>query len=151
MLSLQEAREIQAKEQKHSLTRFSAYFLMIAVAGCLIYKFFFSDYSALIAFGVVLLFLVAKSTRIHLFFRRKEFVGAVVYSNIVVEPVKKYASHQAGATYASYDVAMLELIAADENGKSLRINVGYNGAWGEYKIGDKVALLRFVDQPIRVE
>ncbi len=151
MLSLQEARDLQAKVQKQILTRFTTYFLMISVAVFLLYRFVISEYSAVIAFGIVMLFLSVKSTKIHLFLRRKEFVGTVAYSNIVVEPVKRYASHQAGATYASYDVAMLELIVADEGGKSLHVNVGYNGAWGEYKIGDKVAVLRFVDQPIRVE
>lgn len=80
--------------------------------------------------------------------QRKEFFGGIEYSNVKVEHVKQYASHQAGVTYNAIDVSVLDLIVVNENGKKLRKEFTYDWRWGDYIVGHQVYILRFVDRPI---
>lgn len=151
MLSLDEARKLQAKYQKSAVLKFSVFTVIILAALFLTLNFtdYLTQYASLYAVFAVLLLLAVKFSKIYVLFQHKEFVGTVQYSNLKMEPVKKYNSHQAGTTYQTNDVPMLDLIVLDDKGKKLRKTVEYQWGWAcQFPAGSRVAILRFIDQPI---
>jgi len=84
------------------------------------------------------------------FLQKKEFLGVVVQSNINVSTVKTNLSHQAGQRARTVDVPVLDIILESNDKKTLHITGPYSWKWGEYKIGDELVKLRFIDQPILV-
>lgn len=151
MLTLDEARKLQAKYQRNAVLKFTVSLTAILTAMLLIFKFtdYLAKYSVLYAVFAVLFLLAVKYSKIYVLLQHKEFVGTVEYSNINLEPVKKYASHQPGVSYTTDEVPVLDLIAVNDKGRKLRKTVAYNWAWGEYKAGCKVTILRFIDQPFK--
>ncbi|MBE6692795.1 MAG: hypothetical protein E7586_05700 [Ruminococcaceae bacterium] len=82
-------------------------------------------------------------------FRPKEFVGVIKYSNVTVENVKKYASHQPGATYDTTEVRMMYFVVSDEK-RTVRKTIEYDWHWGDFYEGQTVAVLRFIDRPFLI-
>lgn len=78
-------------------------------------------------------------------FRKAEVTGKVVYSNVRVETVRKYASN----TYGQTDSAVLDIVIEDDKGRLITRQGSYSCKWGEFKKGETVTLLRFWDMPFR--
>ena len=154
MLTLEKAREIQGKRCKASLLMFGGFVLLSAVSWGVL--FFFTDYlnqyrSLYVAFPVLWL-IGAKVSRVHILLCRKEFTGKVVDSNIKMTTARRYGtSNQPGTTYAASEIPVLEITVENDVGKRVCKETPYQWAWGEYKPGQEVALLRFIDQPILLQ
>lgn len=150
MLTLDEARKIQSKREKNSIAKFLLFSIIILTAMFLLIGFtdYLTQYKALYAVFIVLFLVTVKYSKIYVLLQHKEFVGTVEYSNINMEPVKRYASHQPGVNYTSDDVPVLDLMVVNNKGQKLRKTTEYNWMWGEYKAGCKVTVLRFIDQPL---
>ena len=151
MLTLEQAKEIQRKRSKACLLKFGGYVLLaVALWGVL---FFFTDYlaeyGALYAVFPLLLLVGAKMSKLLAFLQKKEFTGKVVDSNIKMTTARRYGtSNQPGTTYAASEIPVLEITVENGLGKRVYKETPYQWAWGEYKPGQEVALLRFIDQPI---
>jgi len=151
MLILDEARKLQAKYQRNAILKFSVISILILTVMFMLIEFtdYLTRYRALYAVFIVLFFVTVKYSKVYVLLQHKEFVGTVEYSNINMEPVKRYASHQPGANYTSDDVPVLDLIVVNNKGKKLRKTIEYNWMWGENNVGCKVTILRFIDQPFK--
>lgn len=149
-MSLREARERQKEIQTKVIIKISLYTASIlAFVFCI---HFFTDlfglYPALYALPVVLFLFALKNSRALEFLQPKEFIGTVKYCNIALEPQKKYASGQAGVGYDSYDVPMMQIIAINSQGRKYARDFQCRGNFGEFKEGDRIAVLRFIEIPL---
>lgn len=151
MLTLEEARKTQEKIQKKTVIKFFVYMSLIIAAFTIIFAFtdYFEKYSVLYALFIVLFFLACKYSNIHYLFRPKEFTGVIKYCNITIEQAKKYATHQPGAKYASSEIHMLDIIIENDK-KTLRRTIEYDWHWGEFREGQTVTILRFIERPFLI-
>lgn len=152
MLTLNEARRLQAEREKKAVIRFSVLIAVIVAAFISVFVFtdYFQKYPALLYAVAAVSFAVScMNSKIYRFFSPKEFTGTVVYINTSVELAKAYASHQPGVKYRTNEIRMLEMIV-DNGKKTVRKNTEYDLKWGEFREGQTVALLRFIDRPILI-
>ncbi len=153
MLTLEQAKEIQRKRSKDCLLKFGGYVLLaVALWGVL---FFFTDYlakyGALYAVFPLLLLVGAKMSKLLEFLQKNEFIGKIVDGDIKMVTARRYgATNQPGATYAASDMPILEITVENDVGKRVYKTTPYQWAWGEFKPGMQVCLLRFIDQPVRL-
>lgn len=152
MMTLEEARQKQARLQKQTITKFSIYMTLIiaAFATLLAFTDYFTKYSILYAIFLIFLYLTCKNSKIYYFFKPKEFVGEIIYCNVTVERVQAYASHQPGVKYTTNEVYMLDFIVK-KNNKTVRRNIEYDWHWGDFYEGQTVVLLRFIDRPFLIK
>ena len=153
MLTLEQAKEIQRKRSKDCLLKFDGYVLLaVALWGVL---FFFTDYlakyGALYAVFPLLLLVGAKMSKLLAFLQKKEFIGKIVDGDIKMVTARRYgATNQPGTTHAASDMPILEITVENDVGKRVYKTTPYQWAWGEFKPGMQVCLLRFIDQPVRL-
>lgn len=150
-MTLEEARQKQARLQKQTITKFSIYMTLIIAAFVTLLAFtdYFTKYPILYAIFLIFLYLACKSSKIYYLFRPKEFVGVITYCNVTVENVQAYASHQPGAIYSINEVSMLDFVVV-KNKRKVRKNIEYDWHWGDFYEGQTVALLRFIDRPFLI-
>jgi|LSQX01.3.fsa_nt_gb hypothetical protein len=151
MLTIEEARKIQAKREKACILKLIIYLGGLITSFLLVYFFtdYFQNYYTIYAFFAILLVFLLFKSKIYLFFQKKEVDCTIDYCNIKIESSKKYASNQPGVRYAATDIPMLEIIATDNSGKIIHKSIPYSNVWGEFQRGDKITLLRFINQPIK--
>ena len=150
MLTLEHARELQSKRSRVCLCKFCSFLLLAIAIWCVL--FFFTAYStvATALFGI-LLCVGIRVSKLPAFLQKKEFTGKVVDSNVKTVTARRYgASNQPGTTYAASDVPVLEIAVENDMGKRVYKTTPYQWAWGEFKPGIQVCLLRFIDQPVRL-
>ncbi len=148
MLTLEEARLQQRANLRKSLLGFFGSVLLLSAA-CL--GLYFADVRALyigIAVAFCVLVYVISRTRVYELFSPREFEGEVTYFNVRTEMVKKYYSHQAGATYNSYTVFRADISVTNKKGKTRYKTFRFADEYDDIRNGDKAILLRFVDPPI---
>ncbi len=148
MLTLNEARAIQRKNQRRSILWFFGTLVgvaLICVAVC-----FTNTRAVYVAVPLSLgaLMHVNFRTSFTEIFRKKEYTGTVTYFHVRTEMVKKYYSHGAGATYGSYTVFRADMAVEDEKGKTRYKTFKYTAEYDKVWNGDKATVLRFVDQPV---
>ncbi len=151
MMTLDEARQKQAKLQKQTITKFSICMTLIIATFVVLFVFtdYFEKYSILYALYLIFFYLACKSSKIYYLFGPKEFTGIIQYCNITLVQAKKYATNQPGAKYASNEIFMLDIII--ENGKkTLRRTIEYDWHWGEFREGQTVVILRFIERPFLI-
>ncbi len=153
LLTLEEAREVQKGKQKRAALRLSG-FLVLDVA--LFFAFYLTSdyltrYPGLYAVFVLVLFWGIHKSKILRFFQRKEVEGVVRYANVFVTLNKKYLSHQPGLKVQANEIRKLEIVIETEKGARIGRTVRYIKTWGDYLPGERVTLLRFIDQPIRMK
>jgi hypothetical protein len=150
MLTLEQAKELQSKRSKACVGKLCIFVLTAAVVWFVI--FFFTEYlTVAVALSCVLLCVGIRVSKLPAFLQKKEFVGTVIDSNIKMVTARRYgASNQPGTTYAASEVPVLEITVENDAGKRICKETPYQWAWGEFKPGMQVCLLRMIDQPIKM-
>lgn len=163
VLSLKEARTVQKEREKKAIQRFCFCFaaiLSLNVAADILFVRFQADSRLipLLAFlSLLILGFLFVRCRMHLFFQKKELTGIVVSTRADALPTHPYAAHIAGVRCRTVDQLCLELVVRAETGpeaKKKRTYVRQCVLTEELKSlrdGERVALLRFIDQPIRLD
>ena len=153
MITLEQAKKLQKKRSKACFLKFGVFVLLSAVIWCVLFfcTSYLTEYAALYILFPALLFVGAKSSRLFVLLQKKEFCGKIVNSNIKMTTARRYgASNQPGTTYAAGEIPVLEITVENDNGKRFYKETPYQWAWGEYKPGMQVCILRFIDQPVKI-
>lgn len=148
MITIEEARTQQKKEQKKCLVTLLVGFLILCAICVGLYFVGKQAFYIGIYLSAFVLVFVAYKVKIMKFFRVKEYAGEVTYFNVRGEQIKKTNSHQAGNTYDTYNVLFADMIVKDKKGKIRHKTFRYTKDYENVKPGDKATVLRFVDKPI---
>lgn len=155
MLSLENARKIRNKSEIKVLTVFLVLTAIIAAASYLVFtKIEFGEemsnyYKMYYLVPLVLWAIVIKKSGITRFFQPREFVGEVIKVEVYRAEERKTKS---GGFDALQDKSFeAELMVRNDKEKVI-LRVFPNGdATNRLREGDRVAILRFVDEPVVIE
>lgn len=149
MLTLKEARKIQKERESRAVLRFVFSLALVGLATFLLMEFttvfeinnvFYLIPAALIAFAI-------KKTKIYMFFTAREFTGNVTYLNVYIVKAQRV---KGGRGYVTNDHLEVEIII--ENGeRSKMIQIPASPVTNSITVGTKLAVLRFIDDPIILE
>lgn len=147
-MTLNEAKKLQKERERKAILVFCISVGLIGLVTLLLFKFttVFEISTAFYLIPIGLLALTVKKTRIYLFLTAREFTGKVV--RLDVYPVK--TGHIKGEhTYETRQGEALEVAIYIDNGKRTKLKEMYAIplTYG-ITVGTKLALLRFIDQPI---
>jgi len=148
MITINEARIQQNKEQKKSITILIISFIVLSAVCVWMYFVGEKEFQFALSFSIIAFALISYKVKVIEFFRKKEYEGVVTYFNVHNEKIKKTNSHQAGSMYDSYNVLIADMIVEEKNGKTREKTFRYNKEYANVKVGDKANVLRFVDKPI---
>lgn len=98
MLTLDEARKIQAKREKSAIIRFAAWLVVIIAVTITVYLLFdyFQKYIVLYLVPAVCVFLNIRKSKIYFFLFPKEYSGNIKYCKLYIRIEKAVLSHQPG-------------------------------------------------------
>lgn len=150
-MTLQQARNLQKQEEKRVILKLIISAVIIGVASFLLFCYTDilqrSSLYYLIPFAALLV--AVKYTGFATLFTAKEFTGTVIKNEIYNADERKV---KRGGFHALQDRFMeSEIIVKNEQGKTL-IRVYRNGDITNKLIeGDKIAILRFVPEPVVIE
>ena len=89
-------------------------------------------------------------SKVYLFLTPRKTYGKIIYLNVEVANQRKHPGVGFPATYSTYPVPELTIDVETENNKIIRKTLPYSDSNLRLGIGDKIALIRFSDFPIRL-
>ena len=147
-MTLNEARTLQKQREKKAIIGFLCSILFIAIGTFCLLQFtnVFEISSGFYLIPIVLFALSIKNTKIYLLLTAREFVGSVVRLDVYPVKVGKVKGEH---TYETRQWEALEVAIFVDNGKRTKLKETYSSPiTAQIGIGTRVALLRFIDQPI---
>ena len=150
MLTLKEAQKIQKERESKALISFVLSIALVLMSCYVIleYTSLFSLSSLFYLIPIGLLLLAVKKTRIHLFLTPKEFIGDVVYLNVYEVQSQRVKGER---SYMTQNYLEVDLIVERKDGKSKNIQLPASPLTNEIAVGTRLALLRFIHQPIIID
>ncbi len=150
MLTLKEAKKIQNERESKALISFVLSIALVLMSYYVILEYtnLFSLSSLFYLIPIGLLLLAVKKTRIYLFLTPKEFIGDVVYLNVYEVRSQRV---KGGRGYMTNDHLEVDLIIERKDGKSKNIQIPASPLTNEIAVGTRLALLRFIYQPIIID
>ncbi len=153
-MTLEEARKLQKKAETKSIVSFLVCFTVIGLLAALMFSY--ATVLERSAFYWILpiaaLAISVKTTKIHLFLSRKEFIGRVVHVHIysLRERQRKGFNYGTGQS-STRRKSEAEIIVESEDGHSVMLTVKHQDTVAKLSDGDKLAILRFIEAPIIIE
>ena len=151
MITLEEARLLQKKNQIKVITNFLFFTALIALGTFLLFKFtdILTRNSVYYLVPIALLILTIYKTGLSELFTKKEFIGVVIKNEIFPADEKKVKRGGFDALQDKHLVA--EIIVKSDEGKTM-LRTFYNGPITTNLVeGDKVAILRFISHPVVIK
>lgn len=148
--SIEEARKRQEIRQRNAIRNFCLSLLAVSVATLLLvhYTDYFERFPSLYVLPLFAAAFCFYRTKMHLFFTPKEVVGSV--RSIEAYEVARRA--RASGTLARSILGVeLRIVVDLEDGSSVVKSFPGGPVFEELRIGDRVALLRFLVWPVRPE
>lgn len=154
MMTLNDARKIQKQNETRSLTAFLISFTIIGLLTAIMFSFTdVLEHSAFyLTIPITAMLAAIMLTGIYKFLSKKEFTGRVVHVHIysIRERRRKGINWGTGAG-AMPRRQEAEIIAEDPEGKSVMLTVKHQDTVSKLSVGDKIAVLRFVETPVIIE
>ncbi len=154
MMTLDEARKLQKKNETNSIVSFLVCFTAIGLLTAVMFSY--TTVLEKSAFYWILpiatLAIAVKTTKIYLFLSRKEFIGRVVHVHIysIRERQRKGFNYGTGAN-STKRRNEAEIIVESEDGSSVMLTVKHQDTVAKLSDGDKLAILRFIETPVIIE
>jgi len=158
MITLDEARILQKNRQKTSIMKLSiplvlilASFIIALLCTDIIHTFENSNLkSAIILIAIPVFIIIVKFSKATKFFAPREFIGEVI--NVYVYRTKVTPTSYAGRGHGDPGEIRLvaELSVKNENGRIIEMTCWNGDVASHLRPGDKIAILRFIDEPILI-
>ncbi len=151
MFTLDEAKKIQKDREAKSLTSALIWLILTATATVLVYFFtdLFEFSSAFWLIPIIIIALIFKKTSLGVFLSPKVFEGKVVRMDVYAVKTGYIKGDDI------YEVGQGEAFETElfvENGSKMRtVRLPSGPMTANISVGTKVALLRFVEQPVIIE
>lgn len=154
MMTLNEARKLQKRNETKAITAFLIAFTVIGLLTALMFSFTkvleHSSFYWLIP--IIAMIITVMATKIYRFFSKKELIGRVVHVHIysLRERRRKGLGYGTGSNSTRIRKEA-EIIVQSDDGSSVMLTVTHQDTVAKLSDGDKVAVLRFVDTPVIIE
>ena len=153
MITLNEARVLQSRREKKAIKKFFGFVVIIAVMFCGIYLYtdLFEISAVFYVITLLILISIAKYCGIDRFFSAKEFIGEVqdVHIYRITERVSKGVGVGHGGSGGTHFEA--ELLVKNRKGRTIFKTFWNGDVTSHLAVGDEIAILRFVDEPILIK
>ncbi len=154
MMTLNDARKLQKKNEAKAITSFLIVFAVIGLLTALMFSYTkVLERSAFYwLIPIIAMMITVRATKIYRFLSKKELVGRVVHVHIysLRERSRRGLGYGTG-TNSKPRRSEAEIIVQSDDGSSVMLTVKHQDTVAKLSDGDKVAVLRFVDVPVIIE